>query len=499
MSGQYTTLDDLAQDIWARMDAVRTDLSSSVDERVNERMGGVEFTRMIEENLKRFIESDSGKEYVRKVRWAGESDPKLFGSKYGRMGLTVGDIEMIHDITLAAHKRGMGNGPSEELRNCFTAVSEGRYEDTALVRSRGEVQLAEMLTRGQLSQAQYTRAVRAMDTAESGFGQQLIGAQYVNELWRGAQAEARVFNLIRKFDMTAPTAYLPVQATLPVVKYVGESTVANAARYASTKTGSNRVQVDAKKLIMLQIWSYELDEDSLVPMVTFLREEAMRSWAHHMDSILLNGDTTDAATGNINLDDANPDNDLFYLAFDGIRHAGLVDNTNNRKDVAGALTIDEFRSQKGRMLDAPFKHDWSHPNDVDDLVYVADPETADAVSFLDEALTFDKIGERATMLTGQQARILNHPLIASMDISKTEADGKVSTTAANNVKGQLVAFNRRGYVVGTKSQMQVETDRDVQTQQNVLVWSTRVGFGRFSPTGAASGIESADVLYNVSL
>lgn len=485
------TLEALGSEIRARFDAIESDQ--------NERLSDQSITRMIDESLKRFIESDSGKEYVRKVRWGGESDPKLHGSKYGRMGLTIADVEMLHDITLAAHKRGMGNGPTEELRNCFTAVSEGRYEDTGLVRSRGEVQLAEMLTRGVLNQQQYTRAMRAMDTAESGYGQQLIGAQYVHELWRGAQAEARIFGLIRKFDMTAPTAYLPVQATLPVVKYVGESTVANAARYASTKTGSNRVQVDARKLLMLQAWSYELDEDSLIPMMEFLREEATRSWAHHMDSILLNGDTTDAATGNINLDDANPDNDLFYLAFDGIRHGGLVDNTNNRKDVAGALTIDEFRAQKGRMLDAPFKHDWSHPNDPNDLVYVADPETADAVSFLDEALTYDKIGDRATMLTGQQARILNHPLIASMDISKTEADGKVSTTAANNVKGQLVTFNRRGYVVGTKSQMQVETDRDVQTQQNFIVWSTRVGFGRFSPTGAASGIESADVLFNISL
>ncbi|WP_435111881.1 phage major capsid protein [Nocardiopsis synnemataformans] len=451
----------------------------------------------IRENLEGMLNDP---EVQRKVRFGGgKSSEQLVGTKYARMGLSVSDVEMLHDITLAARKRGMGNGPSEELANTFKAVSEGRYEDAAVIRSRGHQQLSEMLRDGRIDPVGYERAVRAMDTAESGYGQQLIGAQYVNELWRGAQAQARVFGLVNSFHMEAPTAHLPVQATLPTVKFVGESTTSDAASYGSTKTGSNRVQVDAKKLLMLQIWSYELDEDSLIPFLPFLRDEATRSWAHHMDSILLNGDTTNAATGNINLDDANPDDDLYYLAFDGIRHSSLVDNTANAANVGGAITLNHFKAQKGRMLDAAHKHDWSHPLDSDELVYIADPETADAASFIDEALTVDKIGERATVLNGQQARILNHPLIASMDVSKTEADGKVSTTAANNTKGQLVSFNRRGYVVGTRSQMMVETDRDIRTQQNFITWSTRVGLGRYTPTGAASGIEHTDVLYNIDL
>lgn len=508
MSGETMTLEALASEIRERIDAVRADLQTQRDtadadlkeqlkaaeERIDELASPARLEQLIKESLPNLLKDD---EFARKIKFPQGKD--RVGGKYARLGLTVSDVEMLHDITRAAQSKGMGQGPTEELRKTFTACSEGRYEDTAVIRSRGHEQLARMLRDEKLTPEGYERAVRAMDTAESGYGQQLIGAQYVAELWRGAEAASRVFGLFRSFEMDAPTAYLPVQATLPVVKYVGESTVANAASYASTKTGSNRVQVDAKKLLLLQVWSYEMDEDSLIPFLPFLRDEATRSWAHHMDSLILNGDTTDAATGNINLDDANPDNDSYYLAFDAIRHAGLVDNTANSKNVAGAMTLGEFRTQKGRMLDSVHKHDWSHPIDEDDLVYVADPETADAVSMLDEVLTVDKIGERATVLTGQQARVLNHPLIASIDVSKTEADGKVSTTAASNTKGQLVTVNRRGAVVGTRSQMLVETDRDVRTQQNVIVWSTRVGFGRFTPTGAASGIEWTDTLYNVSL
>ena len=58
------------------------------------------------------------------------------------------------------------------------------------------------------------------------------------------------------------------------------------------------------------------------------------------------------------------------------------------------------------------------------------------------------MGPQATVLTGQQGRAGGSPLVSSMAMSKTEADGKVSTTGGNNVKGQLAAFNRRGFRVG---------------------------------------------------
>lgn len=522
------TLDQLAADIRQRIDAIHSEVEGTVESHVRAALSDREIENIIRTSLPNVLDglSREDSDLGRKIRgWGGRGDANLIGSKY--RGLTVGDVEMLHDITQAAFASRMSKGPSEELTRAFAAVSQGRYEDTALVRSRDEQRLNEMFAAKQLDAAgfsramaaldqsydsprrgvsftrdgikTYTRANDAMDTAESGYGSQLIGAQYVHELWRGAEAQSRVFGLINRFDMTDPTAYLPVQATLPIVRYVGESTASNASWYTSSSVGSNRVQVDAKKLNMLMFWSYELEEDSLIPFLPFIRAEAERSWGHHMDGIILNGDTTNAGTGNINSDDADPDDTSYYLAFDGVRHAALVDNTGNSKDVAGPLTIDVFRAQLGRMVDATYKHDWSHPSDPDELVYIADPETADAVSFLDECLTVDKIGDRATALTGQQGRLLNHPVVASIDVPKTEADGKVSATPANNTKGQLVALNKRGFVVGTRSQMQVETDREIRTQQNVISFTTRIGLGRFTPTGAASGIESVDVLYDIAL
>lgn len=484
------TLEALAAEIRQRMDAIDTKIGERLDDKALESLVATQLTS--------FLETDAGREIVSKLRFASD-DPKLKGTKYARMGLTVFDIEMLHDVLTGARALGKSSGPSAELDSAFRAVSDASYVSNALLRADDERRLGEMHRAGVLDAAAYERAVRAMDTAESGYGNQLVGAQYVGDLWKGARSQSRVFDLIDSFEMTDATAYMPVEAAPPEMLFVSESTANNSSNYGTSKTGSNRVQVDAKKFVIHQMWSGEMEEDSLIPFLPFLREQAVRSVAHYTDSLVLNGDTTNAGTGNINLDDADPADTKHYLAFDGLRHAGIVDNTANKADIAGAITLSAFKAQKGRLLDLANQHDWGHPVDPSDLVHVADPETADAIAFMDEVLTVDKFGPGATILTGQQARVLGNPLIASIAVSKTEADGKVSTTGGNNVKGQVVTFNRRGFKAGWRRRVQTEVERIPATDQTRIVYSMRLGFGRFSPTGAASGIEAADVLYNITL
>lgn len=462
---------------------------------------------------------DPNSEFVRKMRFGGGS-PQLVGSKYSRWGLSVADIEFLYDLqeSLRGLKRvngyGVYEGPSEELQNTFRAVSQAHYlpeDEIKRIDQRAiddlfpRMPLAafhgrdrDLAARGAWQETEaYQRAMRAMDTAESGYGSQLIGAQYVGDLWEGARKDSRIFALLSTFEMTAPTAYLPVEADIPEMLFVSESTASNSSNYTTSKTGSNRVQVNAKKFIIHQMWSGELEEDSIVPFIPFLRMQAMKSVAHYSDSLVLNGDTTNAGTGNINLDDADPADTKHYLAFDGIRHAALVDNTGNASDASGALTYAKLTALRSLCLDRTYLHDWGHPTDPKDFVYIANPEGADEIANLDEVITVDKYGTNATVLTGEVGNIGRNPLISSIAMSRTEADGKVSTTGGNNTLEQVAAFNRRGYVAGWRRRVRVETERLPATDQTRIVYSMRLGLGRFSPTGAASGIEHSAVLYNI--
>jgi len=454
-------------------------------------------------------------DFIRKMRFGGNGDRRLLGSKFHRYGLGLADIEFAYDLMKATKMIGRSKGPSEELENAYAQLSKAIYIPADEVRKIDQTALDNVFSRipvrffpmedqdlaekGAWAETRaYLNAMRAMDTAESGYGAEIVGAQYVADLWEGARRESKIFSQIETFEMTGPTAYLPVEAAIAEMFYVTESTAADASNYASSKTGSNKAQVDAKKLIIHQVYSGEMVEDSILPYVVFLRKQAQKSLNFYSDSLVLNGDTTNAGTGNINLDDADPADTKHYLAMDGIRHAALVDNTGNATNHAGAtVNYKALVRLRKLLLDTTYKHDWGNPTDPNDLLYIANPELATEISLLDETLTVDKYGPAAAVIKGEVTRIGMNPLLPSSAMSKTEADGKVSTTAGNNTQGQVGLFNKRGYVAGWRRRVKMEAERLPGTDQNRIVYSMRLGLGRFSPTGVAGGIEHSAVLYNI--
>lgn len=483
-------LEGLLRDVAARLDSIQH--NNLTEKQVKE----------IAEGIVKNAQQDDPEAY-RKMRF-GQADASLLGSKFARHNLTASDIEMLYDITKAAQNAHMGPGPSTELTNAFNAVSKATYMDEATVKSIDKTAIDNMFPRvrkGIATKAELDAYTKAMDSQESGAGQQLIGAQYAADLWEAARPVSRVFSLVDTFEMTAPTAYLPVEADIPEMLFVSESTtpLAFTTPYTASNTGSNRVQVDARKFVIHQIWSGELEEDSIIPFLPFLRRQAALAIGHYSDSLVLNGDTVTAASGNVNSNDAAPAATRHYLAFDGLRKAGLVNNTANSLALGGAITYNALRNQLNRMIDVTRFHDWGHPINPEDLVFITDPRTAEQINQLDEVLTIDKYGPGATVLTGELARIGRNPLISSMAMSLTPSNGLVSATPANNIRGQVVCANMRGLKAGWRRRIKVETERMIGSDQARIVYSMRMGLGRFTPTGAASGIEFVDVLSNIIL
>lgn len=496
------------------------ELKGMISERLEAIEGSVSEERVTQIVQTCFSNLTNDEEFVRKMRFA-RPDPELVGTKFARWGLSVGDVEWLYDLqsSLKGQRRvidsGIYEGPSETLETTFRTLSEAVYlsdDEIKAIDGKAIDKVFPRIPKSSMprylpSQLQdrdnyldHVMGQRAMDTAESGFGAELVGTQYVGELWTGARRESRVFGLIPTFEMTDLTAELPVEADIPEMLFVGESTTSSTTNYATSKTGSNKVTVTAKKFLIHQVWSGEMEEDSIIPFIPFLRRQTQVSISHYSDSLVLNGDTTNAATGNINLDDADPADTKHYLAFDGIRHAALVDNTANDNNVGGAITLNVLRDLKSLMLDTTYLHDWGHPTDAMDLIYVADPETADRIAMFDDVINaVQRLGPNAQLLSGEVGRALGHPVISSIAMSKTEADGKVSTTGSNNILGQVVAFNRRGLNWGWRRRVRVETERLPATDQTRIVSSLRAGLGRFTPTGAASGIEWATVARNITL
>lgn len=437
-------------------------------------------------------------EFARKMRF-GAPAPQLVGSKFARWNLGIADIEFLYDLMNAERARGR-QGPSQELENAFKALSEAVYISQEEIRRIDRQAIDNLFPRVHKgNRAQYEAAIRAMDTAESGYGSQLVGAQYVGDLWEAARTDMRVANLIGSFEMTAPTAYLPVEVDFPEMLYVSESTSASASDYTTSKTGTQRVTVSAKKFVIHQKWSGEMEEDSIIPFVPFLRMQAQKSLAYYQDSLALNGDTT--TTNGINGVDSVLSTGDHTGAFDGIRHAALVDNTGNTANAANLpIALEHFRGAYSRMIDATYMHDWGHPNDPNDVIHVVDPYTGDVMLGIDEFATRDKAGNDAAVFSGQVAKVYNHPVISSIALKKATVNGYVDDdTPTDNLYGQMVTFNRNGCKWGWRRRVQIESERLIGTDQTRIVYSLRAGFGRFTPTGAESGIEWADEVYYLAL
>lgn len=491
-------------------------LIKSIHDRIEAMPPGMteEQVRNIVKDCMTNLEPDA--ETTRKMRF-GKAAPGLIGSKFARWGHTVQDVEFLYDLMSARHQANMGRGPSEELTKAFDAISEAVYLSADEVRKTDLADIdgmyaripraefrgldADLIDRGGerawQDTALYRAMVRAMDTAESGYGSQLIGAQYVGTLWEASRNKARIFPLLNTFEMTAPTVYLPVEVDFPEMLYVGESTASNSAEYGTSKTGSQRVSVAAKKFVIYQMWSGEMEEDSIMPFVPFLRKQNEKSLAFYSDSLVLNGDTETGGTGNINCHDAAPAATKHYLAFDGIRHACLGDNTNNASNHGAAVTLDALMDLRKLAIDGTYNHDWGHPDAANEWIYACDPWTGDYIDKLDEFVSVDKFAQNAVVLTGQVGRIGQNPLIRTAALQRTETDGCVNT-AGSTTCGQVVAFNPAGCVVGWRRRVQTETERLPARDQTRIVHSLRMGFGRYTPTGAASGIEWAALLYDIT-
>lgn len=479
------TVEELVADIHARF--------ASIEERTSE----AAIQSFITSHLDGLNPEDP---FIRKMRF-GSPEHQLIGSKFARHNMTPSGIEFLYDLMTARGAAGMGKGPSEELTKAFNAVSDAQYFSADEIRAIDGKAIEEMYPRVSKRQIKaYEAAMRAMDTAESGYGSQLIGAQYVGDLWEAARPNSTVFNLINSFEMTAPVAYLPVEVDVPEMLFVSESTANNSSEYTTVKTGSNRVSVTAYKFLFHQIWSGEMEEDSLIPFVPFLMAQLAKAVGMYSDSFIINSDNTNAGTGNINLDDADPADTKHYLAVDGLRHAWLVDATGQGADAAGAITLNMLQAMRLRMVDTTYYHDWGHPIDRNKLIYLSDVATGDKIAALDEVIAAKiQSGNSADLLNGQVASILGHPVVTSIMYPKTEADGKSSTTGGNNIKGQVTAFNPGGLTVGWRRRIKIETERLPARDQTRIVASLRMGLGRYSPTGAASGIKWAAGLYNISL
>ena len=324
----------------------------------------------------------------------------------------------------------------------------------------------------------------------TGFGDEWVPDLWSAQIWRKARVDNVILPLFPQIEMPSNPFEVPTESADPSVYYVPESadeahlSLGSGNPIPDSRMGSGKVQLTAKKLALRVGFSAELVEDAILPVLALYREQAVRAIADSIDHVLLNGDTTATATGNINRDHAAPAATDRYLAFDGLRKLPLVTNVSNRVDAANAApTLALLRS-------ARFKLDARYAVRPVDLAWVVDAGTYAKLLTMTEFLTMDKAGPQATALTGQIGLMDGSPVLVSAEMPLTEADGKIG--AGPNDRGTALVVYRPGWYVGYRRRIAVNVDYLPYYDSYQLTATVRLALAPFDT-------EAAAVLFNLAV
>lgn len=170
---------------------------------------------------------------------------------------------------------------------------------------------------------------------------------------------------------------------------------------------------------------------SVVDFINMVTNKLQPSYTDMIDKIILNSDDDVTAT-NINTNGAVPPVKKYFLENNnGLRDLALA-NTATKIDVAWPLTRQVLIDLRSKVKGCCSQ----------DYVYITDCETYSkllSIQLVDPVL---QQSAEAVNSTGIAGSILGIPVVTSKHLQLTDATGKVSSTPANNVKGQILLVDR---------------------------------------------------------
>ena len=327
----------------------------------------------------------------------------------------------------------------------------------------------------------------AMDSATAGAGDELVTTGEAAALWADINVDTHVASLFTRVDMPTNPFEIPLQLG-NVSWYPGTENTATT----ETALTTGRQTLTAHELVAEVPWSLTLEEDAVIAMAAEVRSTLVRNAVEVIDDVLLNADTT--GKDNINADGTNiaastAGKAHWLVGFDGLLHLPLVDNTTQGNNHAAAPSADMFNEARGLLGKYGVR--------PSELAYIADVSTYIKSLAVSEFRTLDKLGPQATLLNGQLAQVDGIPVIVSEQMAQSDADGKVTDGGNSNKKGRLLAVNRTQWRLGFRRELMIETTRDIQKRQNIMVVSMRLAF--MERTGKRSTATHTALQYNITV
>jgi HK97 family phage prohead protease/HK97 family phage major capsid protein len=228
------------------------------------------------------------------------------------------------------------------------------------------------------------------------------------------------------------------------------------------------VNIQPKKFMVATHIAKDEEEDTIIPLVDFLRQAATRRLARGMDKAILRGDgsiTSDFSTSNA-LASAGVYASVVKGLVELANSASLLTKTGTTATKATPANIAAARLLLGKYGLALGEN----------LAYITSVEGYNNLVTNTDFQTVDKFGSQATYLTGSVGAVYGIPIYISEFMD--------SASAADSNLGVMVY--KPGFVIGERRAMEIESEYLPQQQVTAMYLSTRMDFKALTTVSAAA-------------
>ena len=313
---------------------------------------------------------------------------------------------------------------------------------------------------------------KAMDTATATEGTEWVPTGMSGTLLRDIELERGLVSRMQRFNMPTSPFEWPI-VTSGATPYITAEALndSNAITFTQSTPGTSQITFTAQGMGAAVTVSGELVEDSIIPMIPFIRQELALALSDGEEDSIINGDnaTTHQDTDTNLLGSSN-----IRKIYDGLRLDAIA---NASVAIGGTLTYALMVS----ILRAAGK--WGIKPGV--AFWIASVDSYYKALALTQFTGFDAFASGAVAQRGELPWAIGHPMVPSA-FMRNDLDPNGVNGGSDNVHTALMLTNPKGYMIGDRRASTVETDRIVLTDQTVVVAKERLDFQKITVSGATA-------------
>uniref|UniRef100_A0A6M3KWW7 Putative capsid protein n=1 Tax=viral metagenome TaxID=1070528 RepID=A0A6M3KWW7_9ZZZZ len=311
---------------------------------------------------------------------------------------------------------------------------------------------------------------KALDTATASEGLEWIPTGFSAALIDLVRVQLKVSALFRRFTMPTNPYKFPVVSSDMTGYLQSESIVDEAQKLRASTAGTTNLELSAVKLAARALFSEEISEDSVVPILSWIKDQIALALATAEEKALINGDTT-ATHQDSNVTAAYD----AQKAWNGLRKLVV---SAAKVDIA-TLNIENIRSIRkamGKYGVDPAKLAYiCSINGYIQLLSLKDSNSVQVVT------TVDKYGANATILSGELGKLDGSPIIVSEWVYNN-LNGSGVYDGVTTTKTAIVVPYIPAFIIGDRRRVTVKTAQDIETDQQIVVATQRLDFHPFFAT-----------------